>query len=39
MCDFSIGAVEDLGDFLEGGTLGFDIEEENKDQFEADPDL
>ena len=39
MRNFSVRSVEDLGDFFEGGSLGFNVEEEYEDEFEADPDL
>lgn len=32
-------AVEDLGNLLESGTLGLDVEENDEDEFEEDPDL
>lgn len=38
--DMSNGAVsiKDLGEFLEGGTFGFDVEEVDEDKFDEDPD-
>ena len=31
--------IEDSGDLLESGTLGFDVEEEDEDELDSDPDL
>ena len=37
--DLGILAVEDLGDLLEGGALGLDIEEANEEEFDENPNL
>lgn len=31
--------IEDSGDLLKSGTLGFDVEEEDEDELDSDPDL
>lgn len=35
----SILAIEDTSDFLEGGSLGLDVEEVDEDELDADPEL
>lgn len=37
--DLGVLAVEDLGDLLERGAAGFDVEEVDEDEFEGDPAL
>lgn len=35
----SVGAVEDTGDLLKGGSLGLGVHEVDPDEFKTDPDL
>jgi hypothetical protein len=37
--DLSLITVEDLGDLLEGGSLGLDVEDADEDELEGDPAL
>jgi hypothetical protein len=37
--DLSLITVEDLGDLLEGGSLGLDVEDADEDELEGNPAL
>lgn len=37
--DLGVGAVEDLGNLLEGRAARLDVAEEDEDELEGDPDL
>jgi hypothetical protein len=39
MRNFSLVAIKDLGNFFESRAAGFNVEEEDEDEFEEDPDL
>ena len=39
MSDLSLITIEDLGDLLESGSTGLNVEDGNKDEFEEDPAL
>jgi hypothetical protein len=39
MANLSVITIEDLGDLLESGTAGLDVEDGDEDEFEEDPAL